>query len=85
MVTHMKTTVEIPDALLDAARDMAKKEKTTLRSLIEEGLRLALARRRGANEFHVRDAAVDGTGLHPGLGEGDWGDLRNRIYEGRGG
>jgi hypothetical protein len=39
MVTHMKTTVEIPDALAKAAREAASREGTTMRALIEEGLR----------------------------------------------
>jgi hypothetical protein len=85
MVTHMKTTVEIPDALLDAARDTAKRERTTLRALIEEGLRLALARRREGKSFRMRDGAVTGNGLQPGVREGDWADIRGRIYEGQGG
>jgi hypothetical protein len=40
MVTHMKTTVEISDGLLDEARRLAAREATTVRALIEAGLRL---------------------------------------------
>ncbi len=42
----MKTTVEISDALLERARQTAAREKTTMRQIIEEGLRRALAERR---------------------------------------
>lgn len=35
----MKTTVEIADSLLAAARRLAAKEGTSVRALIEEGLR----------------------------------------------
>ncbi len=39
----MKTTVELDDALLKAARRRAIDENTTLRALVEEGLRMRLA------------------------------------------
>ena len=45
MVTHMKTTIEIAHDLLRRARATAHRESTTLRALVEEGLRWALARR----------------------------------------
>ncbi|MEN8151554.1 MAG: DUF2191 domain-containing protein [Planctomycetota bacterium] len=80
----MKTTVDIPDPLLTAAKDAAAREKTTLRSLIEEGLRLVLARRKAKTPFLIRDASVDGQGYQPGIREGDWTSLRDLIYEGRG-
>ena len=35
----MKTTIEISDPLLEAARQVAGREKTTVRALVEEGLR----------------------------------------------
>ena len=84
MVIHMKTTVEIADPLLTAAKLAAARDKTKLRSLIEEGLRFVLARRKGRKQFHLRDASVDGKGLQPGVGEGDWASIRDLIYEGRG-
>ena len=38
----MKTTIELPDDLLGRIRKVAKREGATLKSLIEEGLHLAL-------------------------------------------
>ena len=38
----MKTTIEISDDLFARTQEVARKEKTTLRSLTERGLRLVL-------------------------------------------
>ena len=45
MGAHMKTTVDIADALLTEAKAQAQKEGSTLRALMEEGLRDVLRRR----------------------------------------
>ena len=81
----MKTTIEIPDHLLEEAKRVARAERTTLRSLVEEGLRWALSRRRERDRrFTLRDAGVEGRGVGEGVTEGDWESLRDRIYRGRG-
>ncbi len=43
MGARMKTTVEISKALLEEAKKLAARERTTLKRLIEQGLRQALA------------------------------------------
>lgn len=83
MGTHMKTTIEISDALLEAAKKRARKEGTTLRALVEEGLRGVLEQ--DAHDFVLRDASVDGSGLHTDVREGSWERISAMIYEGRGG
>lgn len=84
MVTHMKTTVEIPDALLAAARRVAAREGLTLRQLIEEGLRRVVGERRKDQPFRLRRAAFKGQGLQPGLADASWERVRDLAYEGRG-
>jgi hypothetical protein len=80
----MKTTVEISDDLLGKAKKVAAAERTTLRALIEEGLRVILAARRKRDRFTLRDAAVSGKGPQPGVSEGNWEEIRDLIYRGRG-
>lgn len=84
MGAHMKTTVEIAEDLLRQAKATAQRERTTLRALLEEGLRWAIGRRRGKTKFELADGSVPGKGVQPGVDEGDWGALRDGIYSGRG-
>jgi len=81
----MKTTVEIPQTLLDEARKLASHEGTTLRALVEEGLRRIIAERRHAGAFRLRQATFKGTGLQAGVAGVPWERIRNMAYEGRGG
>lgn len=85
MGTHMKTTVDIADAVLRQAKSVAEREGTTLRALIEDGLRRVLEERSERQEFRLEEAAFGGKGLHPQVREGSWERIRELIYEGRGG
>lgn len=84
MGTHMKTTIEIADPLLIEAREFAQREKTTLRALVEEGLRAVLARRSETDTFRLRDASYrGGRGLTPEFAaKGGWDRLREAAYPG---
>ena len=81
----MKTTVEIADSLLAAARRLAAKEGTSVRVLIEEGLRKVVDKRERRGGFRLRRVTFGGDGLSPDLAAGDWAAIRDRSYEDRGG
>lgn len=85
MGTHMKTTIDIADALAELAKQVAAEEGTTLRSLVEEGLRRVLEERGGRHEFQLRKASFKGKGLRPEVKDGSWERIRDMAYEGRGG
>jgi hypothetical protein len=85
MVTHMKTTVEIADTLCEEAKRVAASEGSTLRELIESGLRRELRERQSRPPFELRDASFRGRGLQPEFRDGDWSRIREAVYEGRGG
>ena len=80
----MKTTIDIADALLKDAKRVAAKERTTLRSLIESGLRHELAARKRPSAFRLRKATVKGKGLQNGAKGLSWDQLRELAYTGRG-
>lgn len=80
MVTHMKTTVELPDDLLREAQQIARAEGTTLKSVLEEGLRAVVARYRSSQQFTLRDASVDGRGVNPDLADAGWARIREISY-----
>lgn len=80
----MKTTVDLSDELLREAKRVAAREHTTVRALVEEGLRAALAGRRRAKHFTLRNASFRGDGLQAGLSLGDWETVRDLVYSGRG-
>lgn len=84
MVTRMKTTVELSDALLDEARRAAREDGLTLRALLEAGLRRELAERQPRREFTLREASFRGRGLQTAMREGGWERVRDAVYEGRG-
>jgi hypothetical protein len=84
MVTHMKTTVDISDSLLDAAKRVAAQEGITLRELIETGLRQTLKDRKRSGQFTLRKASFKGRGLQAPLQGASWDRLRDMAYEGRG-
>jgi len=81
----MKTTIEITDALLAEAREVAAREQASVRALVEEGLRRVLDDRRRRGEFRLRKASFKGRGLQPDAAALEWDAIRERSYEGRGG
>jgi hypothetical protein len=86
MVTHMKTTIELPEALYEEARRIAGERGVSLKSLIEAGLRHVIATAQpDGTPFRLRKHPFGGEGLVPELRDAEWSEIRRRLYEGRGG
>lgn len=81
----MKTTIDVADALLAEAKRVASREGTTLRALVETGLREVLHQRRRPQRFELRDAGVDGDGVRPEFSSSGWEAIRAAAYDDRGG
>ena len=81
----MKTTIEIPDPLLEQARKIAARDGETLRSLVEQGLRTVIAQRSAKEKpFKLRDLSVKGDGLRPEVAHLSMHELIMLSYEDRG-
>jgi hypothetical protein len=76
----MKTTVDIQ---MDEARKIASQENTTVKAMVEEGLRKVLAQRKKEKPFQLRKVTFKGGGLQPHLSEGSWNEIRDLAYDGR--
>ena len=78
----MKTTIELPDDLFVAAKRRAAEDRSTLRAIVERGLRAALHRptaaRKGGRRSAIRWVTVDG-GLPPGLDVRDRGAMHDWL------
>lgn len=78
----MKTTLDLPDALLDEARELARRQGTTLRALVANGLRHELdARSSAPPDARPVEPVFEGElGLQPGVDLHDWGSIRELTY-----
>ena len=78
----MKTTLDIPDALLDEARRVAREQGTTIRALVADGLRTELDARAAPRPATAPSSPVfhGELGLQPGIDLGDWDSIRGLAY-----
>ena len=63
----MRTTIRLNDDLAVQAREMAARTGKTFTALVEDGLRLVLARERQAAHASVELPSMGGNGLQPGV------------------
>ena len=80
----MKTTIEISDSILSKAKQLAREQNVTLRSLTEEGLRKVIEERSARELCHVDPVTFRGKGLSPEFRGATWEKIRDAAYEGRG-
>ena len=81
----MKTTIEIADDLFERAQRVARKEKTTFRSLTEQGLRLVLKEKQAKPaRWKWKLVTFKGEGLTDEFKHASWDKIRDEIYRGHG-
>ncbi len=77
----MKTTIDIQDHLLVRTKAHAKKTGRSLRSVVEEGLRMALdASRATARPYRLPDLSVGDPQANDPLEAYSWQDLSEAVY-----
>jgi hypothetical protein len=81
MVVRVKTTIDIADTVLKEAKLIAAREGTTLRSLVEEGLRRVIEdREQQKSGFRLRDGTFrGGGGGAPGVDPDDWMSIKHLV------
>ena len=85
MGSNMKTTIDIADDLLARAQALARRRKTTLRALTEEGLRRVLANDQPGSRKKLSPLVTfGGQGLTQEFTDWNWDKLRSETYRGRG-
>jgi hypothetical protein len=78
MVVRVKTTVDIAEAMLREAKLIAAREGTTLRALVEEGLRHVIDKRaEETTGFRLRDCSYGSGGGMPGIDINDWMSMKH--------
>lgn len=77
----MKTTVDIADDLARKARELARKRDTTLRAILEEGIRKVLEADRCSERYALPDCSVRGNGLQPEFRERSWAAIHEAAYD----
>ena len=75
----MRTVVTLDDDLHRRAKAYAARHGTTLAALVEEALRLRLARRAAARPRSVKLPTFRGDGLQPGLTLDDMSTILDRL------
>ena len=76
----MKTTIELPDELIEQARRVAQQEGGTLRALVEEGLQRSLEARRKEVRRQLDFPSYGGSGLTDEFHGAPWSRIRDEIY-----
>lgn len=76
----MRTTIRIEESLWAEAKAVASREETTVRELVQEGLRLVIARRTQPEPFRLRRASFQGNGRRPEVCLEDWAQIRELAY-----
>ncbi len=68
-------------------KTIAYQRNSTLKSVIDVALRRFVSEQSNSTkkEFHLGKRSFKGEGIQSGLTEGDWADVRERAYQGRGG
>ncbi len=84
MLVCMRTSIDIPDALLERVRARLRKEGRTLKQAVIDGLRQTVLAEDRQTPFELRDASFSGdVGFGPGFDENGLTDAVRKDAEAR--
>lgn len=81
---HMKTTFDIADNILTQSRAISRRDRVSLKDMVEEGLLLVIDRHERGVSFEAKPVTFGGNGLRSELADKGWGAIRDAVYEGHG-
>lgn len=76
----LKTTIDLSDELAEQAKALALRERTTLREVIERGIRLAVEEAMDGSQYHLPDLSVKGRGLQREFRGKNWKSVLEAAY-----
>ena len=80
----MKTTIDIADSILTQIKELARKEKTSIKELTEEGLQIVLSNHHRRKPVRLNPVVFSGEGLSPEFEGKSWAEIRDETYRGYG-
>lgn len=80
MLSHMRTSIDIPDPLLRRAKKLARERGTTLRQLLLNGLQAVIEQETPRGPHRMKDCSFGEGGLVEGLGWSDTERLDELAY-----
>lgn len=85
ILVYMKTTLNIPNSLFNEIKKITQKRGLSFRSIAETALRNYLkSQKDNTTHFKLKNGSFCGDGLCKDLVEGNWNEIRSRIYKGQG-
>ena len=85
MLSHMRTTLDLPDPLFRQAKKLALERKIPFRALVTEALRRVIKEEAPRRRFKLTERSYGHGGLVEGLSWTDWERIRDLAYEGHSG
>lgn len=83
MLSNMKTTIDLPDALYHEVKSLAQKRNASLKEIIYQALQIFMKQAQGkkSTRFKLKRASVKGNGLQERCSELSWEQIRELSYQ----
>lgn len=78
----MRTTIDMSDSLFKSLKEIANREHSTIKALIERAVHALVAESKlSANKIpQLRNCSIEGSGLTPEFQGASWQEIRDETY-----